>query len=441
MADKSGVGTMVNEQFELVTDALDLFGLPVPEKALIAGREQTYYPVNGSLSEEGPWEIHVPNESHEFIQLNSICLHGQVKVTKAGGGNIDDAANMSIANNLPQTLFQQVNVRLNNIVVNDIANNQYAYKAFIENHYSYGESVKKTTLKACEAYIKDAVGKEEDFAEDTGLKVRKELIKDGKVLHFIIQIHVDFLKSHRLLLPGVEMKFEFIKNFLGFPLITAVADSAKFKLEKLELRLRKITVEPMVVAAIENKLSQSPCFYPIAHSKIRHHLLAANTKNIHIPNMLRGKLPRGFIIFFIGNEAHSGNSTKNPFFFKNYDLDYMNVYINGEPIHPNPIKMVWNDGSVVNQFKWMLDNIGLKHYISNGITIEEFAGKSACFPYDLTPDQCNSYQSHGTDTGNIDIALGFKTPLPEAVQVLVYATYDEVVAINKDRAVALITSN
>ena len=119
----------------------------------------------------------------------------------------------------------------------------------------------------------------------------------------------------------------------------------------------------------------------------------------------------------------------------------MNVYINGEPIHPNPIKMVWNDGSVVNQFKWMLDNIGLKHYISNGITIEEFAGNSACFPYDLTPDQCNSYQSHGTDTGNIDIALGFKTPLPEAVQVLVYATYDEVVAINKDRAVALITSN
>ena len=220
-----------------------------------------------------------------------------------------------------------------------------------------------------------------------------------------------------------------------------MADTAKFKLEKLELRLRKITVEPMVVAAIENKLSQSPCFYPIAHSKIRHHLLAANTKNIHIPNMLRGKLPRGFIIFFIGNEAHSGNSTKNPFFFKNYDLDYMNVYINGEPIHPNPIKMVWNDGSVVNQFKWMLDNIGLKHYISNGITIEEFAGNSACFPYDLTPDQCNSYQSHGTDTGNIDIALGFKTPLPEAVQVLVYATYDEVVAINKDRAVALITSN
>ena len=53
MADKSGVGTMVNEQFELVTDALDLFGLPVPEKALIAGREQTYYPVGGSLSEEG----------------------------------------------------------------------------------------------------------------------------------------------------------------------------------------------------------------------------------------------------------------------------------------------------------------------------------------------------------------------------------------------------
>jgi hypothetical protein len=441
MTDKSGIGTMVNEQYELITDALDVFGLPIPEKALISGREQTYYVVGGSMSEEGPWIIDIPNESHEFIQLNTITLYGQVKVTKTGaGGNIVDADSISIVNNLPQALFDHINVYLNNVIVNDNANSQYHYKAFIENHFSYGDSVKNTTLKGLESYIKDEVGKEEDFACDA-LKARKGLIKDGKVLHFYMQLHNDLLKSNRLLLPGVDIKLELKKNSAGFPLITDVANNAKFKIEKLEVTLRKLTVEPMVVGAIESKLNETPAFYPIAHSKIRNHLLAANTKNIHIPNILRGKLPRGFVILFVSNDAHSGLSTKNPFIFKHYDLDFLNVYINGEPIHANGNRPVWGDGSIVKQYKWMLDNIGLKHYISNGITLEDFVSNSCCFPYDLTPDQCNSYQSHGSDTGNVDIQLGFKTPLPEAVQVLVFATYDEVVTIDKDRVVNLISGN
>jgi hypothetical protein len=205
------------------------------------------------------------------------------------------------------------------------------------------------------SYIKDEVGKEEDFACDA-LKARKGLIKDGKVLHFYMQLHNDLLKSNRLLLPGVDIKLELKKNSAGFPLITDVANNAKFKIEKLEVTLRKLTVEPMVVGAIESKLNETPAFYPIAHSKIRNHLLAANTKNIHIPNILRGKLPRGFVILFVSNDAHSGLSTKNPFIFKHYDLDFLNVYINGEPIHANGNRPVWGDGSIVKQYKWMLDN-------------------------------------------------------------------------------------
>ena len=86
---------MVLEQHELVTDALDLFSLPAIERALIAGREQIFYPVGGSLSENGPWEIIVPNESHEFIQTNSMTLHGVIKVAKTGNANVVAGDNIS----------------------------------------------------------------------------------------------------------------------------------------------------------------------------------------------------------------------------------------------------------------------------------------------------------------------------------------------------------
>ena len=281
---------MVNEQFEMVTDSIDLFSLPNIERAQISGRDQVFYPVGGTLSENGPWEIIVPNESHEFIQLNSLTLYGQVKVTKPANANVAAADKISVVNNMPQALFNHINVYLNGVVVNDQANSQYHYKAFLENHFSFGESIKKTTLKATEKYIKDVAGKEEDFSSEA-ITERNALIKDGKVLHFAMKIHNDLLQSNRYLLPGVEMKIEFKKNDPGFPLLAENDDAAKFKIEKLELKLRKITIEPEYIGKIESTLNTMPAMYPIAHSKIRNHLLAANTKNIHIPNILRGKLP------------------------------------------------------------------------------------------------------------------------------------------------------
>lgn len=440
MADKSGIGTMVLEQHEMVTDALDLFSLPAIERAQISGREQIFYPTGGSLSENGPWEIIIPNESHEYIQTNSITLHGVIKIVKPNNANVVAADNITVVNNMPQAIFNQINVYLNNVVVNDQANSQYHYKAFLENHYSYGKSIKETTLKALEKYEKDEVGKEENF-EGTGLVNRKAWIVDGKKIHFAMKIHNDFLQCTKYLLPGVEIKIELKKNDPGFPLIAATDDAAKFILEKLELRLMKITVEPEFIAKIEDTMNTLPSMYPIAHSKIRNHLLAANTKNIHIPNILRGKLPRGFIILMVGNDAYSGNIKKNPYVFKHHDLNFINVYVNGEPLHPNGNKPDWTDGSAIEQYKNMLDNTGLKTYVSNGITFEDFVSNSVCFAYDLTPDKCNSYQSHGSETGNVDIQLGFKTALTEAVQLIVYATYDEVVTINKERVVSLITSS
>ena len=438
---------MVKEEFELATDAIDLFSLPSLEKSLICGRQQTYYPVGGTLSEEGPWEIIIPNESHEFIDLRSISLYGELTVKKYATGNtvaeIGDTDNVSDCNNLPQSLFTQADIYLNQTCVNDLATSNYHYKGYIENHYTYGDSVKKTTLRGTEGYIKDVAGHESDWdlADVNGWRDRKSLIA-GKTFCFNMKIHNDFLMSTRYLLPGVELKIRLTKNVPGFSLMTKdKTASYQFRITKLEVRLRKITVEPAYIAAIENLLGKSPALYPIAHSKIRSYLLPKDTKNINIPNILRGRLPRSFIIFFVDNEAYAGNITRNPYVFKHFNLEHFNVYINGEPVHQNALRLDWESGSIIDQYKWMLDNIGLHDYISNGITLEDFKNNSVCFPYDLTPDLCNSYKSHGTESGNVDITLGFKTGLQQAVQMLIYATYDEVVTIDKLRVVNLISNN
>ena len=439
MANKSGVGTFVNEEFELATDSLDLFSVPSVEQAQISGRTQTYY-LHGHINDAGPYEIIMPNDSNEYTQLDSIRLCGEVEVVKADNTDLADADVVSVVNNFPQTLFRQVEVYLNNTCVNDLSTPTYPYKAYLENHLSYDRDVKLTTLRAREMYIADGVGTEESVADAIklatgGIKLRSVLIK-GKKVFFDMKLHIDFLQSRRHLIPGVEMKFKFIRNDDKFSLLAAAA-GPKIKIHHLELTARKIVIDPVVANAIETKLSSTPVCYPIAHSKIKNFLLNANTQSQHVAQIYRGKLPRSFIMCMVPAKAYDGDITSNPFVFKHFDLNYFNVFINGDPIHPKAIQPKWDDGSCLKQYSWMLYNIGLHQNASNAITFEDFKSNSVFFPYDLTPDLCNSYYAHGVENGTIDVSLAFKNPIPANVMLLFFATFDEAVVIDKARNVTL----
>jgi len=231
MANKSGIGTFVEEQHELATDSLDLFSLPGVDSSQISGKWQTFYPI-GAMTDNGPYEIIMPNDSNEYIQLDSMRLYGECEVVKGTGAALTDTDIVSVVNNFPQTLFRQVEVYLNNQCINDLSTPTYPYKTFIENHLTYDKDIKETTLKARECYIKDNVGSEKVVAvtADSGFNARRAAYIKKKV-HFDMKLHIDFLQSKRYLIPGVEMKIRFIRNDDSFSLLSAGNLGAKIKMQ------------------------------------------------------------------------------------------------------------------------------------------------------------------------------------------------------------------
>ena len=115
--------------------------------------------------------------------------------------------------------------------------------------------------------------------------------------------------------------------------------------------------------------------------------------------------------------------------------------MDGDPIHPKAMEPEWTDTRMLKQYSWFLDNIGLHHKDTVGITLEDFKNNSCFFPYDLSPDLCNAYYSHGTKHGTIDVALSFAQALTENVIVIFYATFDEAVTIDKLRTVTVINNS
>lgn len=440
--DTKGLGTFVTDSHELATDAIDLFTLPQAEVSIVHGKSVIYYPT-GPLTEDGNYEFIMANDSNEYTVLDRTTIYGEVEILK-GNAAIAVADAVSCVNLMPQALFKQIEVYLNGQCINDLSTPTYSWKAFLETHCSYDTNMKDTTLAATEMYIKDSVGDETDVATaiakaTSGMKKRSDKIT-GKKIFFDIIPHVDFLRSTKYLIPGVELKIKLIRNNDDFPLIHAsAAGTFKIKFNKLQLITRKVTLDPKVSAGMEKLLEKGPSIYSVTQSKIKTHLLTAGTQTTYLSQVVRGKLPKNFTFAILESEQMENNPKVNPFYFNNRGVNYLNVFINGEPIHPIAISPNFTTGEYLKEYRWSLDNSGLKQEHTNGITMEEFKSNSCLWHYDLSPDQCNNYFMHGMETGTIDIHIGFSDALTKNHTLLFYASYDEQVLIDKNRVITVVS--
>jgi len=442
MSNKApGIGQIIEEEHEQGTSALDLFSLPPVESTQLQGREQTVF-LNAPLNNTGPYEFILKNESMDYIMLDQTMLYGEVEVVDAAGVKVkaDDKAT-TLTNNFPQTLFKQVELYLNDVCVSDLSTPTYAYKAYLENHLSYPKDVKATTLSVKEMYIQDKTSEE---AEQMVADYTKNLTSGGvyeraacarKKICFLMKLHVDMLGSVRYLIPGVEIKLRLIRNDDKFSIISTSTYSVNFK--KLELKVRRITLAPEIATAMENGLTKEPAKYPIALSKIKTYTINSNNTSANISQIIDGKLPRSFLFGLVSTAAYDGEFKSNPFMFKNYDISEFNVYINGEPIHSMSIRPDWDN--CLPEYDRFLKNIGMHETHTNGITLEDYKANTCLFCYDLSPDLCNSFYKHPMEKGVVDIRMNFKTALPNNVYLVLYATYDELVAIDKNRSVSIST--
>jgi hypothetical protein len=443
MPDSKGIGTFVNDQLELATDSIDLFSIPHAEISMIHGKNVIYYPT-APLSDDGPFEFIMPNDSNEYTDLPATTIYGEVEVLKADGTAIAAGDKISCVNLFPQSLWKQIEVYLNGFCINDLTTPTYAFKSFLETHLTYDTNMKETTLAACEMYLKDTINEEKDLpaamAKATSGITQRHALITGKRICFDIIPHVDFLQSKRYLLPGVEMKIKLVKADDNFGLLHSHAANAyKVKFHKLQLCARKATLDPKVSAMIEKAMERTPAIYPITQSKLKTFLLTAGTQQTYLSQVIRGKLPRSFLFCILDSDQLESKPATNPFFFNHCNLNGLNVFINGEPIHAVAIDPDFANKRYLKEYRWFLNNTGLKNDQTNGINYSEFGRNTCVFTYDLSPDLCNGVYKHGIEAGSIDISLNFSEALAKNHTLLLYASYDEQVLIDKNRVVTIVT--
>ncbi|KAL8618575.1 hypothetical protein ACOMHN_021844 [Nucella lapillus] len=126
---------------ESVQSGLDLFSLPPTQTSIEEGQYVEVYPL-ATLSPGAPIKFIITGGTSELTDLSNTFLHVEVKITKADGSNLDVDQPVAPVNNFLHTLFSQVDMALNGVLITN-SENTYLYRAMLETLLSYGPDAQK----------------------------------------------------------------------------------------------------------------------------------------------------------------------------------------------------------------------------------------------------------------------------------------------------------
>lgn len=129
-----------------------------------------------------------------------------------------------------------------------------------------------------------------------------------------------------------------------------------------------------------------------------------------------------------------GSTDLNPFSFAHFEVSYFSVLVDEEQICFKPLKLDFENNEMLLGFYTLLTASGVAHQ-DLGIGINRNAYKTSSkslFAFNLSPTVEEDVFAINK-TGNIRFDIKFKKPLPKPVSAIIYAEFNSVLEINKDR--------
>lgn len=344
---------------------------------------------------------------------------------------------MGPVNLLAHSLFQQVDIWLNDTMITN-ASNLYHYRAILETLLSFSNESKNSQLTMA-LYNKDKAGAMDNYeANNTGLVNRRAFTAESKTVPLICKIHSDIFFQKRLLLNGVDMKIKLVRNSDKLVLMAADGSDFKLKITNASLFVRKVKVNSGIqlqhIEMLDKKLK--PAIYPIRRVDMKTINIATGSRSMVDENLFNGILPKRIVIGFVTSAAFEGAYNKNPFNFTHQNLNYCTLLVNGNMVPQKPLISDFTNSNTLRNYFSLLESTG--HAFNNSgldINRSDFEQGYTLLAFDFTPDLDESGCYHVLKKGVIRIEVKFSQALAEPVNLICYSEFDAAIKIDKNRSV------
>ena len=130
-----------DQSCECAKSELDVFSVPPTQTSIEYGNYVEYHPLS-SITDSGPIEFDVSSSGQNYLDFSNTQLLVKVKLTRGSGVDITDADHVGGVNLFLHSLFQQVDVSLNDVQVSQSSERMPIGR--ILNHFSATDPKRKT---------------------------------------------------------------------------------------------------------------------------------------------------------------------------------------------------------------------------------------------------------------------------------------------------------
>ena len=461
---------------------VDLFSIPPTQLSLEKGRWIEYRPLSSVQNNDSAITFVIAG-TDEYLDLSKTILVVEGKVVAGTGGDLSTGqASIAPVNNFLHSLFRQVDVYFNGKQVTP-AMGTYAYRSYLETLLNYDVSAKESQLSSA-MYYKDTAGemdeagslpgstqinvKSYDLAQDgtfdsntsdvkisipvpgtgnQGFAKRHTFIENSKKFTLSGPIFTDVFMSDRLLINMLDLKVVLNRSYNEFCLIDKNSSSKNPKVELTDvvLKIRKVKVDQAIRDSTEVLLKQTPAIYPVRRVVCKALSIAPGLPNVRQDNIFSGLVPTSFVFGLVDSNAYTGEYGKNPFNFKHYDVSTITLSVNGEEIPFKQLRLKFpnttnkRDKSVdfLQAYNTLFSGTG-KMFSNMGldITRDDYPHGFTLFAFDLTPDMCNTADYFNTvQRGTLSVDITFEKDTPEAISMVCYSDFENIICIDSERNV------
>jgi hypothetical protein len=413
--------------------SVGLFQVPPTETG-----EETVSWVNirptSQITSGGVIDFTVPGNTLQYMNCKKTLLYVKSKVVKKDGSDIVAEDIVTTINLFLHSLWSQMEVSIQQKSISSGISTRYPYKAILD-IILFMKLDERKSKGPTMMYYRDS-GRSMDSVSpsvspvNTGLFSRNERCKVSKIFDMQGPLYSDFFQQNRLLLNGVQLSVRLYPTSDAFRLMSA---KAEYKVEILDaiLKVCYVKVSPGILLGHSEALKVSPARYFFDDSVIKTYAIAQGEFSITADDLFQGEVPKRLILTLISSDSLNGSFSKNPFNFKNYDLNFCGFYIDGQSLPTQPLQPDFDNDLYTEAYLTALNEMPL-----NGLSFDEFKAGYSIYIFDIkqTAGDVLSVRKKG----HTRLEIRFSKALPEPATLLVYAKFDKEMRIDESRSVTLI---
>jgi hypothetical protein len=350
----------------------------------------------------------------EFIDLPECFMDVELEIRNSDGTPLAENADVAFVDNTPFSIFKSLVVYVNGIPVTPSTVYQ-TYTNYFATRFGTPQSAAQIHLKAIQGFTSETAGMNDTrTAAAVGWSARKAEAKGSKKVHFRTPIPSDFFRTSAAYLPPRQkLELEFKLNSSAFAL-NASATTYKFKLEKISVHCRKVSVASFAAMAVNKNQAHKGLKMNFTSLETQSHTIAAAKQVEHISGLFPRHSPNQIFLMLIETDRINGVMTKDPFKFENAMVEKVVLRQNGRPLMIECQKSNFTEGATqdaVEPYWFLIQSLNVGHNGTNAnITLDQFINGSTVWSWILSPDMdANNGMRLPPRPGNFEVDIYVKS--------------------------------